>query len=77
MKLPHRKFLRLAASTTALPTVARIARAQTYPVRRPVRMIVGFPPGGTADISGQAQVTFTALTTSIEYIKLAKCTLWA
>ena len=49
MKLPRRKFLRLAASTTAIPTVARIAGAQTYPSRL-VRMIVGFPPGGTADI---------------------------
>ena len=45
MKLPHRRqFLHLAAGAAALPAVSRIARAQTYPTR-PVRIIVGFPPG--------------------------------
>jgi tripartite-type tricarboxylate transporter receptor subunit TctC len=49
MQLFRRKFLHLAASAAALPAVSHIARGQTYP-ERPVRMIVGFPPGGTADI---------------------------
>jgi tripartite-type tricarboxylate transporter receptor subunit TctC len=49
MKLPRRKFLQLAAGAAALPAVSRIARAQTYPAR-PVRWIVGFPPGGLGDI---------------------------
>jgi tripartite-type tricarboxylate transporter receptor subunit TctC len=44
-KLPRRKFLHLAASAAALPAVSRIARAQAYP-GRPVRIIVGYPPGG-------------------------------
>jgi tripartite-type tricarboxylate transporter receptor subunit TctC len=49
-KLPHRRqFLRLLASAAALPAVSRIARAQSYPMR-PVRLIVGYPPAGTADI---------------------------
>jgi len=49
MKLPRRKFLYLAASAAALPAVSRVAWAQAYPTR-PVRIIVGFPPGGPGDI---------------------------
>ncbi|MBI5263439.1 MAG: tripartite tricarboxylate transporter substrate binding protein [Bradyrhizobium sp.] len=49
MKLPHRRqFLHLAAATAALPALSTIARAQAYPTR-PVRIIVGFPAGGSAD----------------------------
>ena len=49
MKLPRRNFLHLSACAAALPAVSQIARAQTYP-SRPVRWIVGYPPGGTTDI---------------------------
>jgi tripartite-type tricarboxylate transporter receptor subunit TctC len=49
MKLPRRTFLHLAAGAAALPAVSRIARAQAYP-SRPVRIIIGFPAGTTADI---------------------------
>jgi tripartite-type tricarboxylate transporter receptor subunit TctC len=50
MKLPRRTFLHLAAGAAALPpAVSRFAWAQTYPTR-PVRVVVGFPAGGTQDI---------------------------
>ena len=49
MKLPRRQFLHLAAGATALPAVSRVARAQAYPTR-PVRIIVGYPAGGSADV---------------------------
>jgi tripartite-type tricarboxylate transporter receptor subunit TctC len=49
MKLPRRQFLRLTAGAAALPSVSRIAWAETYP-SRPVRWIVGFAPAGGNDI---------------------------
>jgi tripartite-type tricarboxylate transporter receptor subunit TctC len=48
MKLCRRRFLQLAAGAAALPAISRIARAQGYPLR-PVRLIVGFPPGSGPD----------------------------
>src|SRR6267378_467435 len=48
-RLPRRKFLHLAAGAAALPFAPYVARAQAYPAR-PVRIIAGFPPGGSNDL---------------------------
>src|SRR5258708_33679 len=48
MKLPRRTFLHLAGGAVALPAMARIAAAQSYP-SRPVRIIVGVAAGGAND----------------------------
>src|SRR6202035_1563599 len=49
MKLPRRRFLRLAAGVAAIPVLPRIASAETYPTR-PIHLIVPVPAGGTFDI---------------------------
>ena len=49
MAFHRRKFLHLAAGAAALPAIARIARADTYP-SHPVRLVVGFAAGSTTDI---------------------------
>ena len=57
MILPRRKFLHLAAGAAALPALPRSASALAYPAR-PVRWIVGFPPGGPTDIAARIMAEF-------------------
>jgi tripartite-type tricarboxylate transporter receptor subunit TctC len=48
----RRKFLSLLAGAAALPALAPVARADSYPTR-PVHIIVGFPPGAASDINAR------------------------
>jgi tripartite-type tricarboxylate transporter receptor subunit TctC len=49
MKIPRRQFLQLAGAAAAGSVLPPMASALDYPTR-PVRIIVGFPAGGVADI---------------------------
>jgi tripartite-type tricarboxylate transporter receptor subunit TctC len=50
MRLPRRQFLRAAAGAAA--SLPKGARAEIYPTR-PVRLLVGFPPGGGSDVGAR------------------------
>src|ERR1700733_6528797 len=52
MKIRRRAFLHLAAGAAALPVATRIATALDYP-NRPVRIVIGYPAGGSPDIAGR------------------------
>jgi tripartite-type tricarboxylate transporter receptor subunit TctC len=49
MKIRRRRFLHFTASSVVVAVSPHIVRAQTYPTR-PVRIIVGFAPGGATDV---------------------------
>jgi len=49
MHVPRRRFLQLTGAAVLAP-LARTARADTFP-SRVVKLVVGFPPGGGADLA--------------------------
>jgi tripartite-type tricarboxylate transporter receptor subunit TctC len=53
MESSRRQFLRLAASSAALPLTQRVAIAQDAYPSRPIHIVVGFTPGAAADVTGR------------------------
>jgi tripartite-type tricarboxylate transporter receptor subunit TctC len=64
MQLPRRQFLHMTAGSAVLASLPSIARAQVNPQvtpqvspqvypTRPVRLLVGFPPGGGSDVGAR------------------------
>ena len=51
-KFQRRQFLQLAAGAAALPLASGSASAQAYP-SRPVRLVIGYTPGGSADLTAR------------------------
>jgi hypothetical protein len=63
LKLPRRNFLHLVVGAATLPAISRFAWAQAYPTR-PVRIIAGYPPGGSACSAICTMSACTLLTTA-------------
>jgi tripartite-type tricarboxylate transporter receptor subunit TctC len=59
MDVRRRRFLRLATTAVALPVLPALARADSYP-SRPLRFVVGFPPGGGSDIVSRIMMPWLA-----------------
>ena len=76
MKLSRRQFLHLAVGVAAPPAVSQIANAQAYP-SRPVRIIIGFPAGTTADIIARplGQWLSERLDIPISRLRIRRCQL--
>jgi tripartite-type tricarboxylate transporter receptor subunit TctC len=66
MKLPRRRFLRLAASS-ALAALPRVALATDYPTR-PVHIIVGFAAGSTTDILARLMGQWLSVRLSQQFV---------
>jgi tripartite-type tricarboxylate transporter receptor subunit TctC len=52
MTLRRRQFLQLAGAAVASQAILGSANAQAYP-SRPIKLVIGYPPGGSADITGR------------------------
>src|SRR5689334_12897227 len=59
MKPSRRRFLHWTAATVAAPAVSRVAVAPSWPTQ-PLRWVLGFPPGGRADIVARIMAAWLA-----------------
>ena len=52
MMLSRRQLIRLTGAAAAFVSSPRLALAQAYPAR-PARLVIGYTPGGSADLTGR------------------------